>query len=73
MFGEDVSNLVGRRKILNMELVLKNFITNKMKVEFNMLCWCVKTGLAARWVALWLSHQRIGGIVGERHNSVSRD
>ena len=42
MFGEDISNLVGRGKILNTELVLKNFITNKKKVEFNMLCSCMR-------------------------------
>ena len=48
MFGEDVSNLVGRRKILNMELVLKDFITNKMKVEFNMLCLCVKHRIGSK-------------------------
>ena len=45
MFGEDINNLVGRGKIPNTKLVLKKFITNKMKVEFNILCSCVKYGI----------------------------
>ena len=36
MFGEDISNLLSSRYVLNLEITLQDFITNKMQVDFNM-------------------------------------
>ena len=36
MFGENISNLLSNRYVLNFEITLQDFITNKMQVNFNM-------------------------------------
>ena len=48
MFSEDINDLVEREKIPNTKLVLKDFITNKMKVEFNLLCLSMKYGIGSK-------------------------
>lgn len=47
MFSEYISNLIRGWKVLDVELILKNFILDKMKVWFDMLRPSVKNRICS--------------------------
>ena len=61
MLCEDVCYLLRGWNILYDKITLKYFISDEMKIKFNMLGRAWKIGFTARTVALLLSHLTSGG------------
>ena len=59
--GEYICNLIAGVDISNNHIFVNHLLSNKMIINFNMLCSCIEIELEAKDIALRLSHQNIGG------------
>ena len=60
MFGENISNLLSSRYVLNLEITLQDFIMNKMQVNFNMF-----GGSVEEWISQikWISQSNCTSVI----------